>query len=104
NPRGPGPFPLAAPMATLHATIDNTSLTLSAVGSGGTERAVAGGEDVVCAKEIIQCPGCPGAATLPTGEGSSARPLHAAGPARIPLPDHQYVAGWIGPAGTRDRQ
>ena len=36
------PRPLAARMPTLHATVDNTSLTLSAVGSGDSEWAVVG--------------------------------------------------------------
>src|SRR5487761_2241423 len=85
------------------ATAANGSLTLLAVGSGDTESRLSGGEDVVGAQKI-QSSGRRGATALPAGESSSARALHAAGPARISLPDHQYVAGWPVPAGARHRQ
>src|SRR5271169_3062040 len=87
----------------LHNVIANGSLTLLAVGSDDTESRWSGGEDGVGEQEI-------GASVrrrataLPASEGPSAWALHAARSARISLPDHQYVAGWIGAAGARHRQ
>src|SRR6266849_9538549 len=81
----------------------NPSLTLPAVGSEDTGKRLLGGEDGVSAK-TTDSPGLPGATELSAGEGASARPLHAPGPARISLPDHQHVTRGVGPFGTRHRQ
>src|SRR5215813_3540501 len=85
------------------ATAANASLTLSAVGSAWRRNPAPDGHDVVCAKEILSS-GSRGATTLPARQGAFAWPLHAARPARIPLPDHQYVAGRPRLAGARHRQ
>src|SRR5450631_3515459 len=65
----------------------NRSLTLSAVGSGDTEQPVVGWRDGVGEQKIYSS-GRRRAPALPAGEGSSAWPLHAPGPARVSLPDH----------------
>src|SRR6266481_8525426 len=90
-------------MPLLRATAANPSLTLPAVGSDGTGKRLFGGEDGVSAKKTDPS-GLPGATALSAREGAPARPLYAPGPARISLPDHQYVAGGPGTAGARDRQ
>src|SRR5258706_178897 len=87
----------------LRATAANPSLTLPAVGSDGTGKRLFGGEDGVSAKKTDPS-GLPGATALSARESASARPLHAPGPARISMPDHQHVTGGAGPFGARHRQ
>src|SRR6266403_584427 len=60
-------------------------------------------EDGVSAQKI-DCSGRRRATAFSAGEGSSVGALYAAGPARISMPDHQYVAGRAGPAGAGHRQ
>src|SRR5258706_13431873 len=81
-------------MPLLRATAANPSLTLPAVGSDGTGKRLFGGEDGVSAKKTDPS-GLPGATALSARESASARPLHAPGPARISLPDHQHVTGGL---------
>ena len=94
----------AARLPPLDATVANHSLTLSALGSVGHRDAGCRVAKMSLAHKKSIHSGRRGAAALPAGEGAPARPLHAARPARISLPDHQYVARRPRSAGARHRQ
>ncbi len=84
-------------MPTLRATRDNDSLTLLAVGSDDTEKPVVGWRRWRWRIEKRFSSGRRGTTALPAGlKVHLLGRLYAAGPARISLPDYQYVAWWLG--------